>query len=264
MSPTKKEIIRSIHTDAEEHVTTSTSPQSSPVTRKLPIGIASSNGIDFLRLNILTTENETLVDCVVQLLTAHLQRIVARHVMADNDACVSNDVSVANQCCSSAHQRRRPSIVDEVTEVIAFPHASGRSTPDDETDQIAQALLEQNAHEWVQLPDNVMEQLHRLVSEIADMYNEENPFHNFEVRFSCWSFLSLEIFSFSGQALTFVVFSFSQCTTACHQRYIGRVQVSTPHGFRTGPRHQYADGRDPWHCLRPLDPICYFVGSLVS
>ena len=151
---------------------------STPPTRRLPVRIASTDTIE-VRPQLLTAEQETLIEWVVQLLVPYVQRIVATRIMTDpedaSDTKAPPDESQfifsrpgARRCTSNVSAVQQSSILDQVADVIVFPKPSGEEA----------VLMEQDAHKYVELTKEVTEQLRDFVEEISGLYRGDNPFHN--------------------------------------------------------------------------------------
>lgn len=136
---------------------------------------------------------------MVSLLQEYVKRIVVHNVFFSTDdeqkssmignkrtIYATNGTKTNNRgtACLDRHGRgrRRGSIIHQVSERILIP----RATPE-------QIVLERDT-DWVVLPPDVQGLLRAYVTEIARLYRNDNPFHNFEhachVTLSVCKFLS--------------------------------------------------------------------------
>ncbi|CAB9516338.1 Receptor-type guanylate cyclase gcy [Seminavis robusta] len=114
----------------------------------------------------LDERTNRLIDWNVEMLLHLLKPIVARRTPA-NAPKKGSSKKGASSSCETTGVKLGATPLEEVREIITLP----------EFDEKAEQ--EQQQPEEVEIPQEVEQQLHHLVSKIASMYNN-NPFHNFD------------------------------------------------------------------------------------
>jgi class 3 adenylate cyclase len=108
-----------------------------------------------------TLRKKRLIEWNVEVLHDLLSRVVASR----NAIATSSETALPRSSLGKGNKSDGRLVIDEMTEIIALP----RFDP-----KVHQNLVP------VVLPGTVKEQLHEFVSNIANLYREEVPFHNFE------------------------------------------------------------------------------------
>jgi hypothetical protein len=108
-------------------------------------------------------KQKRLIEWNVDVLLRLLKQIVARR-----RACGLSEHG--SNCVESKVQFAEPgkTVIDEVKEIIMLPKFN------------AKAAIKQEDPDSIVLPPEVVEQMYDYVSNIAGIYNDANPFHNFE------------------------------------------------------------------------------------
>ena len=128
-----------------------------------------SGGLDATALesarDIFDGKTTRLIDWNVDVLVRLLKQILAHRQSAAK--------TIGSKPNEARYQNRSTLIMDEVKEIIVLPEFDS-----------AAALAEELSEE-IELNDEVVEQLHDYVCNIAAIYRD-NPFHSFEVRLRCF------------------------------------------------------------------------------
>lgn len=148
-------------------------------------------GLDERTYRLVDWNVETLLR-IMKEIVAHRNAKKSSSKGAKRKSCViANPAKLSNSAIVAGNTP-----LEEVREIIALP------------DFDAKVAKKQQNPEDIVIPDNVINELHHLVSVIASLYNK-NPFHNFDHA------------SVSGQCYSFLAFSF------VHSRLITNTDLSS-------------------------------------